>query len=103
MTKQYSGSKEYAFIYTELIKAAKYRGTITYQEIAKIVGLPMSGSHMGSEIGKILGKISEDEVSNGRPMLSAIAINVKGVPGPGFYELAKQLGRLKENSDMDTF
>jgi hypothetical protein len=103
MTKDYHGTKEYAFIYTELITAAKYRGTITYQEIAKIVGLPMSGSHMGSEIGKILGQISEDEVGNGRPMLSAIAVNVQGVPGPGFYELAKQLGRLKENSDVDIF
>ena len=84
MTKQYCGSKEYAFIYTELITAAKYRGTITYQEIAKIIELPMSGSHMGSEVGKILGEISEDEVSNGRPMLSAIAVNVKGVPYQAF-------------------
>jgi hypothetical protein len=103
MTKNYRGTKEYAFIYTELITAAKYRGTLTYQEIAKIVGLPLSGSHMGSEIGKILGQISEDEVSHGRPMLSAIAVNVQGVPGPGFYELAKQLDRLKENSDMEIF
>ncbi len=103
MTKEYRGTKEYAFVYTELITAAKHRGTITYQEIAKIVGLPMSGSHMGSEIGKILGQISEDEVSNGRPMLSAIAVNVQGVPGPGFYELAKRLNRTTENSDTATF
>lgn len=100
---RYRGTKEYAFIYTELIKAAKYRGTITYQEIAKIVGLPMSGSHMGSEIGKILGEISEDEVSNGRPMLSAIAVSVQGTPGQGFFGLAKQLGKLNDGDNEDAF
>jgi hypothetical protein len=28
---KYRGSKEYALVYTELITAAKYRGTFTYQ------------------------------------------------------------------------
>lgn len=103
MTKDYRGTKEYALVYTELIAAAKHSGKVTYQEIAKLIGLPMSGSHMGSEIGKILGQISEDEVDNGRPMLSAIAVNVQGVPGPGFYEWAKKIGSLIESNDTDAF
>ncbi len=96
----YRGKKEYAFIYTELITAAKYRGTVTYQEIAKILGLPLRGNLMGSRIGHLLGEISQDETMNGRPMLSAIEVNVKSAPGPGFFELARQLGRLQDDKEL---
>ena len=71
---KYRGSKEYLLVYCELIKAARYKGTTTYQAIAEIMGLPLRGSHMGREVGKILGEISEDELNQGRPMLSAIAV-----------------------------
>jgi len=29
---------------------------VTYQEIAKIMGLPLSGNYMGREIGEIIGE-----------------------------------------------
>ena len=64
---------------------------MTYQEIAQIIGLPLRGSYMGSEVGYLLGEISEDEVTHERPMLSAVAVGVSGEPGDGFYGLAKDL------------
>ncbi len=70
---KYRSSKEYYLTFNELVTAARYRGTVTYQEIALLVGLPLRGSYMGSEIGHLLGDISDDEVTNGRPMLSAVA------------------------------
>ena len=99
----FRGTKEYALVYTELITAAKYRGTVTYQEIAKMMGLPLQGSNMGRVIGLILGEISEDEVANGRPMLSAVAVSVEGLPGGGFYSLAKELGRLSSEENENIF
>ena len=99
---KYRGTKDYALVYAELITAAKYRGTVTYQELAKIMGLPMRGSHLSRQIGTILGEISEDEVARERPMLSAIAVGVQGLPGPGFYTLARNVGRLTEQ-DEQTF
>jgi len=98
VSDKYRGTKEYYLIYSELITAARYRGTITYQEIAKIIGLPLKGSYMGAEIGHLLGEISEDEFNAGRPMLSSIAVNVQGSPGSGFFELARSLGKLTEES-----
>ncbi len=98
VSDKYRGTKEYHLIYSELITAAKYRGTVTYQEIAQIIGLPLKGSYMGSEIGRLLGEISEDEFNAGRPMLSSIAVNVQGSPGSGFFELARSLGKLSEKS-----
>lgn len=98
---KYRGSKAYYLVYSELITAARYRGTITYQEIAKIMGLPMSGNYMGSQIGWVLGEISEEEVKNGRPMLSAIAVSAKGKPNPGFYNWVRKLYDLKDDENFD--
>ena len=94
---KYRSTKEYLLVYTELITAARYRGTVTYQEIAQIMGLPLTGSNMGREVGLILGQISEDEVQNGRPLLSAIAVNVSDQASEGFYKLARSLGKLQSD------
>jgi hypothetical protein len=94
VVSKYRGTKAYHLVYCRLLTAAQYRGTVTYQEIAKILRLPMKGSHMGREIGWILGEISEDEHTAERPMLSAVAVNVGGGPGPGFFAFARELGIL---------
>lgn len=95
---KYRGTIKYHLVFKELITAALYRGTVTYQEIAQIMGLPLSGNHMGKEVGYILGEISEDEHNQGRPMLSAVAVGVSGEPGSGFYALAKDLNLFSEES-----
>ncbi len=91
---KYRGSKIYNLAYNELKTAAKFRGYITYQEIALLIGLPLQANYMGAEIGHLMGEISEDEVAQGRPMMSAIVVNTMGTPGPGFFDLARNLGRL---------
>jgi hypothetical protein len=96
---KYRGSKEYLMVYAELIQVARFRGSVTYQEVASIMGLPLIGSYMGSEAGQILGEISEDEHLQNRPMLSAVAVGVKGSPGLGFFGLAKGLGKLQDDSE----
>ena len=92
--KTYRGTKEFALIYSELVTAAKYRGTVTYQEVAQIMGLPLQGNHMSREVGWLIGEISEDELANGRPMLSAIVVANRGKPSDGFFKWARKLGRL---------
>jgi alkylated DNA nucleotide flippase Atl1 len=67
---KYRGTTGYFHVTAELVRAAQYRGVTTYQDIAVIMGLPLSGSHMAKEVGQVLGEISEDEVTAGRPMLS---------------------------------
>ena len=95
---KYRNTTTYHIIYKELITAARYRGTITYQEIAVLMGLPLAGNHMGKETGHILGEISEDEVCQGRPKLSAVAVGTSGRPGEGFFGLAKDIGKIGEDS-----
>jgi hypothetical protein len=99
VSDKYRGKKEYHLVYNELINAARYRGTVTYQEIASLMGLPLTGNYMQSQVGHILGEISEDETENDHPMLSAIAVSVSGSSSSGFFELAKLLGKLKDDSE----
>jgi hypothetical protein len=81
---KYRGTKEYLLAYAELLQAARYRGVMTYQAVAQIMGLPLTGNNMGREVGQLIGEISQDEVQNGRPMLSALVVGTSGVPGEGF-------------------
>ena len=53
---------------------------------------------MGSEVGHVVGAILAYEPAHGRPMLSAIVVGVSGRPGGGFFGLARQLGRLNDDS-----
>jgi len=103
MADRYRGTTAYVHVLAELVGAAEYRGVTTYQDIAVIMGLPTWGNNMGRETGEILGEISTDEVAAGRPMLSAIAVDVKGKVGPGFFKLAKWLGRMAEGDDEQSF
>ena len=96
---RYRGTTTNFHVLSELVRAAQYRGLTTYQDLAVIMGLPMKGSMMGRETGWILGEIAEDEVSAGRPMLSAVAVGVDGKPGPGFYNLARELGRVSSGEE----
>ena len=103
VSDKYRGTTKYFHVLAELIRAAQYRGLTTYQDIALLMGLPQSGSHMGKEVGLILGEISEDEVRAGRPMLSSVAVGVNGKAGSGFFGLARELGRLDQNNDESDF
>ena len=100
---KYRGKTIYYHVHAELVRAAQYRGITTYQNLAVIMALPLTGSHMGAQTGHILGEIVEDEVNAGRPMLSAVAVGVNGKPGPGFFTLARQMGRLADGADEHTF
>ena len=98
MDEQYKGQIIFQKVYWELSNAAQYRGYVTYQEIAQMMNLPLSGNYMGKELGQILGEISHEEHIRGRPMLSAIAVSSSEFPGDGFFELAKRLGHQFEDS-----
>jgi len=100
---KYRGTTKYIHVLAELVRAAQYRGTTTYQDVAVIMGLPQRGAHMGAETGHVLGEISTDEVRAGRPMLSAVAVNINGKVGPGFFVLAKALGRMGAGEDETEF
>lgn len=67
--------------------------------LARLIGIEKSGNHMAKEVGHVLGEISEDEINQRRPMLSAVAVrNSDGYPGNGFFALARDKNLLAENT-----
>lgn len=91
----YRGTTTYVRVYEELVRAAQYRGLTTYQDVAAMMGLLMTGNKMGREVGQILNEIVVDELAADRPMLSAVVERASGGPGPGFFALARECGRHK--------
>ena len=100
---KYRGTTDYILALGEIVRAAQYEGVTTYQQIIRLTSLPRKGQNMAREIGVLLGSISEDEVDAGRPMLSAVAVNAKGDVGSGFFELAREMGRLGPDADEEEF
>jgi len=92
-------------IYEKLKLLARSKELISYSELNKELNLDLNFdiSHDRDLIGKWLGEISRLEVSQGRPMLSAIVVHKEGQnykdPGEGFYKLASDLGRYHGEHD----
>lgn len=77
-----------------LIKTAKRKSIINYTELLKQSGvrLDMSIPHDRGQLGHLLGEISWNEVKEGRPMLSSIALHAGDFKqGQGFFDLAEVL------------
>ncbi len=90
-----SCQKAYARVYSLLVRSAERRQTVTYGDVAALMGLPPSGQHMARETGRMLGAITHRERGCGRPMLTAVVVSAGDKrPGPGFYGLARQVGGL---------
>ena len=82
-----------------LIERAKVRGMIPYSELAaQIKSIQIRPESYA--FAAMLGEISTEEDKVGHGMLSVIVVHKSGdmQPGPGFFELAKELGR--DTSDV---
>lgn len=73
---------------------AKRKGRIAYSELAAQITAFHLEPH-DIRLFRLLGEISSDEDKAGRGMLTAIVVHKSGdmQPGPGFFELAKSLGK----------
>ncbi len=82
-----------------LIQRAKLRGMIPYSDLARKIRAIHLEAH-DQRLFHLLGEISSEEDAAGRGMLSVLVVHKLGdmQPGPGFFELAKQLGR--DTSDI---
>ncbi len=77
-----------------LIARAKLRGMIPYSELVNHIHSIHLEAH-DIRFFHLLGEISTEEDAKGRGMLSVIVVHKNGdmQPGPGFFELAEDLGR----------
>ena len=81
-----------------MIERAKVRGMIPYSDLATKIKIVHLEAH-DQRLFHLLGEISAEEDAADRGMLSVIVVHKTGdmQPGPGFFELAKRLGRNTSN------
>ena len=79
-----------------LIELAKKNTPMRYQQFSDEFYLDWDMQDIEDRklIAKFLGKISEDEFTEGRPLLSVFIQHEDGLPGKGFFTMAEQLGRF---------
>ena len=82
-----------------MIKRAQMRGMIAYSDLVRKIRSIKLQAH-DQRLFHFLGEISSEEDAAGRGMLTVVVVHKSGdmQPGPGFYELAKHLGR--DTSDI---
>jgi len=95
--KQWNAAKKEAK--ESLITRAQVRGMMPYSELAQLIQSIQVEAH-DQRLFHLLGEISTEEDDAGRGMLSVIVVHKVGdmQPGPGFFELAEELGR--DTSDI---
>lgn len=82
-----------------LIRRAKVRGMIPYSELVEnVTAIDLEPNSYA--LAAMLGEVSTEEAAAERGMLSVLVVHKVGdmQPGPGFFELAKELGR--DTSDI---
>ena len=82
-----------------LIERARLRGMIPYSELVRQIKSIDVEAH-DQRLFHLLGEVSTEEHTEGRGMLTVIVVHKHAdmQPGPGFFDLAKQLG--KDTSDI---
>jgi len=82
-----------------LVERAQVRGMIPYSELVeKITTIELEPNSFA--LAAMLGEVSTEEAEADRGMLSVLVVHKVGdmQPGPGFFELAGELGR--DTSDI---
>lgn len=94
--KDWAAGKEEAR--SAMIDRARVRGMIPYSDLVKNIRSINLDAH-DPRLFQLLDEISREEDAAGRGMLTVVVVHKVGdmQPGPGFFELAKSLGRDTHN------
>jgi hypothetical protein len=89
----------YARVRAFLESVAKRRILITYQELAN--ALQILPPHSIHRVTEALERLMEEDAAADRPFIAALVISKArvGLPGPGFFDCARRLGRFAGDPD----
>ena len=91
-------------LYCRLLEVAKAHCTITYREVAELVGLGLGKAEHRADLSKILRTISLHEQEHGRPLLSAVVVSeATDFPGRGFFWMLESLGVSVSDNQEELF
>lgn len=82
------------------LRRAAARGLpVTYRDLALALELPPPNTI--HQVTELLEALMAEDAAAGRPFLAALVVSKarRGLPGPGFFECAHRLGRLRDATD----
>ncbi len=89
-------------VHEKLVATARDQDTVTYGELIPLGGLShFTGDALSGALGRLLYDVVMVEIKENpdAPMLSAVAVSSSdNAPSKGFYELAREMGRLHTNN-----
>lgn len=75
--------------YQILIQVAKLRGTITYSDLARRIGMSTVGNNFGRQMGMLLGAAFFRDYLLNQPIHASLVVRKDGgTPGIGYYNCA---------------
>ena len=99
-----SRKDKYEQIYDILREKAEKQECIYYGELANKIGFDINDKKDRKDLFDILGKISEKENAEDRPLLSVIVISKeKNIPGNGFMSYMTEIGAYSGSYDKKEF
>ena len=90
-------------IYDLLTRVARVEETISYGDVARSADLDLDTVADRRRLFSILDRISRSENRAGRPLLSAVVIGGRGLPGVGFFSMAINLGLYRRNESKVSY
>lgn len=91
-------------LYDRLLEAARAKQTINYGSLYDFLKLPPIHSRRIQILSQLLDEISTSEHEKGNPLLSVVVVRSdNGMPGKGFFDMAKRIRVQGAESDFDFF
>ena len=90
----FRGTRHYQLLYEKLVSAARNGHQVFHAEVTEILADPSGDGPTNEEITRLLREIAEDEHRAGRPLLTALVLTGKGIPGNVFFATARDLDKL---------
>ena len=100
MTESLRQTREYEVVYNCLTKAARQRSRAFYAELSGLIAaIRDDGQH--TDVSSLLREVAHAEYDAGRPLLTALAVTGKSVPGNVFFSSARELGLLTSSDPAE--
>jgi hypothetical protein len=88
-------------IYDRLVTAARQRSRVFHSEVRGILESLPGDSHVRPDVDEVLAEIAAAEHRAGRPLLTALVVTGKSIPGNSFFTTARDLGLLSSTDPAE--
>ena len=86
--------QEYEVVYNSLVNAARSKSRVFYWELARLLASLPDDPEQAADVSDVLREVAVAEHHAGRPLLTALAVTGKSIPGNVFFTSARDLGLL---------